>query len=207
MKTVALLLLLCASAMAKPKTTGTAETIGACSPANTGDKNTFNIKCGIGKEQGDQIIKLLNEILAEHVDPGAVMTVLKNIESQVNTTGVLEPDNRPDPEFPVQTDPLSLNVLLGNNLVSMTGEKCWILSLYGTDVLWIEKSKNGILINARVFGPDKRIVAEIERNDITVNPHNTFKRQIRKHSLNVVDEFEQEVLNVDFVNPRAVVVT
>jgi hypothetical protein len=45
------------------QTPGTAEAKGACSPANTGNQNTFNITCGIGKAQGDQMLKILNKIL------------------------------------------------------------------------------------------------------------------------------------------------
>jgi len=51
--------------LALPQTsTGKAVTTGSCSPATTGSNNTFKIECGIGKEQGDKIIKLLNATLA-----------------------------------------------------------------------------------------------------------------------------------------------
>jgi hypothetical protein len=208
MKLTALLLLLCVSAIGQSKTTGTAEAKGACSTANTGNNNTFEITCGIGKEQGDQILKLLNQILADHLDPSAVMTMLENIQSQLKTSGTLGPDTRPDPEFPfpVAPDPSILSVLLGKSLVSVEGEKCTVIQIADKPVLWIERSNNGLLVSARVFGPDSRILAEIDRNNVTVNPNNTFKRKIEKHRLVVVDESDQEVLSVDFVNPRIVVI-
>jgi hypothetical protein len=77
----------------------------------------------------------------------------------------------------------------------------------GKNVLWIERSKAGLQISAKVFGPDSLIVAEVDRNEITVNPNNTFKRNIEKHKLVVVDNRDREVLNVDFVNPRWAVIT
>lgn len=211
MKIIALLCLLSALVPGQSPSTGTAETKGACSPANTGNKNTFNIKCGIGKEQGDQILRILNKILADHLDPNAVMTMLESIQSQVSTKGVLEPDSRPDPEFDwlghqLTPQPDALNVFFGSNLASFTGQKCTIFRIAGNDVLWVERSPNGILISAKVFDPDKKIMAEIEKNKVTVNPNNTFKRDIKKHTLVVVDESDREVLNVDFVNPHSVVI-
>ena len=145
MKSIALLIVLCVSAIGQSNSTGAAETKGACSPANTGDKNTFNIKCGIGKEQGDKIIKLLNEILIEHLDPGAVMTKLKNIESQVNTTGVLEPASQTD-AADSKLDPSVLTVYLGSFFVAVHGDKCTLLKISEKDVLWIERAPSGILI-------------------------------------------------------------
>ena len=53
------------------QSTGAAETKGMCSPANTGNNNTFNITCGIGKQQGDALLKILNKILADQLDPDA----------------------------------------------------------------------------------------------------------------------------------------
>jgi hypothetical protein len=77
--------LLSFSAMAQSQsTTGTATTKGACSPANTGNKNTFIITCGIGRVQGDQMLKILNKILADQIDPNAVMAKLNEIEQGIS---------------------------------------------------------------------------------------------------------------------------
>lgn len=73
------------------QTPGTAETKGACSPANTGNQNTFNITCGIGKLQGDQILKILNKILAHQLDPNAVMDKLDEILQAVGRRHLTEP--------------------------------------------------------------------------------------------------------------------
>jgi hypothetical protein len=48
--------------------TGKAETKGTCSPAVTGSKNTFTITCGIGEEQGAELLKIVNKILANQGD-------------------------------------------------------------------------------------------------------------------------------------------
>ena len=65
--------------------TGAAETKGACSPANTGNNNTFNITCGIGKQQGDALLKIMNRILDNQLDPDAVMKKLDEIGKDVKT--------------------------------------------------------------------------------------------------------------------------
>src|SRR5258708_16779170 len=65
-------------------TTGKAETIGTCSPAVTGSQNTFTINCGIDKKQGQKMLDILNKILANQLDPDAVMAKLDEILKAVN---------------------------------------------------------------------------------------------------------------------------
>lgn len=66
-------------------TTGTAETKGPCSPAVTGNSNTFKINCaGITKEQGDRMLQILNTILSNQLKPQDVMAKLDEILKAVN---------------------------------------------------------------------------------------------------------------------------
>ncbi|MGA3295744.1 MAG: hypothetical protein ABSE45_17400 [Candidatus Acidiferrales bacterium] len=79
-----LLLLVCFllpfSTMAQSQsTTGPATTKGACSPANTGNDNTFVINCGIDKGQGAELIAIMNKILANQLNPVEVMAKLDEI--------------------------------------------------------------------------------------------------------------------------------
>ena len=156
----------------------------------------------------ESIPSLLNKILVRQLDPDAVRTMLENIQSQVNTTGVLEPDTIPYPVgfFPTP-DNSGLNVFFGSNLISFNGDRCVILNLSGEDALWVERAGTGMLISAKVFDPDKKIMAEIEKNKVTINPNNTFKHEIKKHSLVVVSQADQEVLNVNFMNPHVMIIT
>ena len=64
--------------------TGPAETKGPCSPAVTGSKNTFTINCGISQKQGEKMLDILNKILANQLDPEAVMSKLDEILKAVN---------------------------------------------------------------------------------------------------------------------------
>lgn len=206
MKLVVFLFLLSSFGLAQQPAT----TSGACSPIAPNNSGSITIHCPkLSQDERDALRKLLNEVLAH--DFNSMMTMLESIQSQVTTTGVLEPDTRPDPEFTlpgrrITIQPDALNVFFGSNLASFTGQKCTILSIAGKDVLWVERSPNGILISAKVFDPDKKIMAKIDNNKVTVNPNNTFRREIKKHTLVVVSQSDKEVLNVDFVNPHSVVI-
>jgi hypothetical protein len=48
---------------------GAATTSGTCSLANTGQIGTVKYTCGIGARQGAEILKILNKILANQLDP------------------------------------------------------------------------------------------------------------------------------------------
>lgn len=200
-----LLLFLSSVSLAQQSHTSTS---GPCSPIAPNNSGSITINCkGLSKEDRDALRKLLNDLLDR--DFHSIKNMLENIESQVNTTGTLEPDTRPSPAFAGHSisERSGINIFFGGNLVSVAGNKCIILNIDGKNVLWVEKADTGVLINASVFDPDKKIMAEIEKNNVTVNPNNTFKREIKKHTLVVVDQSDQEVLNVDFVNPHAMIIT
>jgi hypothetical protein len=64
--------------------TGRASTGGPCSVANTGSDNKIQINCGIGREQGEKMLAILNKILANRIDSDAVMAKLDEILHAVN---------------------------------------------------------------------------------------------------------------------------
>ena len=94
MKAVALTLFSCVLMFGQTGSTGSAETMGACSPANTGSNNVFNITCGIGKEKGELMLKILNKILASQLDPAEVMSKLDEILKGVNEIKAASADRR-----------------------------------------------------------------------------------------------------------------
>ena len=63
---------------------GSATTSGTCSLANSGQIGTVKYTCGIGARQGAEILKILNKILANQLDPEAVMKKLDEILHAVN---------------------------------------------------------------------------------------------------------------------------
>jgi hypothetical protein len=77
-------LLIAVPCWSQTSATGKAATSGSCSPANTGSNNTFIIKCGIGQKQGQQMLDILNKILANKIDSEQVMAKLDEILKAVN---------------------------------------------------------------------------------------------------------------------------
>ena len=59
--------------------TGGSQTSGPCSPAVSGQRNTFNIRCNIDSAQGKQVIGLLNKVLSNQMDVAEVMKKLDEI--------------------------------------------------------------------------------------------------------------------------------
>jgi hypothetical protein len=82
---VLLVLIITMPCLAQTTQTGEAKTSGPCSPAVSGSNNQFSINCqGIGKEQGQKMLDILNKILANQLDPEAVMAKLDEILKAVN---------------------------------------------------------------------------------------------------------------------------
>ena len=64
-------LLLQISIFAQTPPTPAATAAGTCNIANTGNQNTIHIECGIGKEQGQKVLAILNRVLAAQADSTA----------------------------------------------------------------------------------------------------------------------------------------
>jgi hypothetical protein len=92
MKPLMLLLLFvssqCIAQKTPPQSTGKAVTKGDCSPSVTGSNNNFRFSCGVGKEQGEQIIALLNQLLASN-DTSQVIVKLNEILKRTNPNGTV----------------------------------------------------------------------------------------------------------------------
>ena len=82
---VILLLGLTASCVVQSQTTATGKvtTKGDCSPAVTGNNNSFKFSCGVGKEQGEQISALLKKLLA-HNNISAVIAKLNGLQADLS---------------------------------------------------------------------------------------------------------------------------
>jgi len=63
----------------------------------------------------------------------------------------------------------------------------------------------GMLVNAKIFSLDGRIVADIENNEFHINPNNYFRQERPdNHRLIVYDQQGVAVLNVHYLNRKAV---
>lgn|GEM_PF-4495929 len=222
-----LLILISVPCWSQTTNTGRAETKGPCSPANTGNNNRFTINCGsgIGKEQGDALLKILNKILNEKLDPTEVMNRLDEIQNDVKkiiqqqeVTGLLSPADEPIPPNPCsELPPMPFGgrpgglpsgatiVLLGNSASFGTSFPQTVIKIGDDSVLTMDKIDGRIAISAKLFSRDGRIVAEIEKNQFFINPNNYFRKEHPdEHSLVIFDQEGVEVLNVRFVNPTTI---
>jgi len=65
--------------------TGNADTAGNCSPAVTGNNNQITLTCtGLSKEKANEMVRLINTIMARQIDPKKVYAQLDDISGAVN---------------------------------------------------------------------------------------------------------------------------
>lgn len=62
-----------------PPVAGNAVAKGTCTVASIGHNNTLKIECGIGQERGQEMVAILNKILANRIDSKQVMAKLDEI--------------------------------------------------------------------------------------------------------------------------------
>jgi len=119
--------------------------------------------------------------------------------------GFLRPAAEPMPPNPCGEIPANaLAILLGTSAAYSSASPHAVIRIKGEPVLSFERAYGEIAINARVFSRDGRIVAEIRRNEFFINPNNYFRRERPdSHSLIVFDQENRRVLDVRFINPRA----
>jgi hypothetical protein len=73
------------------------------------------------------------------------------------------------------------------------------------DFLTLFKNPNGsVAVSVDILSGDKKLIARLEKNRFTVNVPNTFRqKRPDSHSLIVEDVYGKEVLNIRYLNPRA----
>ena len=78
------ILLVAGTCWSQTSSTGDADTSGPCSPAVTGSGNQFTINCpGISKQQGSELLMILNKVAKNQLDPKLVMAKLDEIQNGI----------------------------------------------------------------------------------------------------------------------------
>ncbi len=215
MKSCLVMFLLVAVSCWSQSTTGKASTSGVCSPAVTGSNNQFRITCeGIGKEQGQTILAILNKILAEHIDLSAVMQKLDDMKQNPPdpNRGVLIPANDPNPfvddwceEHPPKG---SYRLYLGPHyFLSSTTFPTSAIRIHGKSVVELHPNNSGMTVTATVNSPDGKRIAFMKDNYFKLDDYFREERPDAS-TLNVFDETRDEpVLHVRYLNPKAILVT
>jgi hypothetical protein len=177
-------------------TTGKAETKGACSPAVSGSKNTFIIKCpGLTKKQADEFLKVLNKL------------------AQDPNHGFLTPSTEPPPPLPNSCRSGNISdtdtrIYWGGNVSVIRGDNTFsLVQIAGNTLLWARISPEGIKISGTMYSEDGAVVF-LSNNEFWVNPSTTFHSENPDpHTLIVRDKWAKEVLRIHYLNPTAIRVT
>lgn len=121
--------------------------------------------------------------------------------------GVLVPANDPSPPNPC-TMPIpseAVSVFFGSAAAWTSQLPMVVLQVGGLDLLTIKKTSGGLAVSAKIFSADGRIVADLDDNEFNVNPSNYFKvKRPDRSTLIVYDQRTNAVLNVRYLNPKAV---
>jgi hypothetical protein len=129
-------------------------------------------------------------------------------QHEMRSSTRLYADSKPNPPFPAncQPSPDALMIFLGTSLAWTTRMPHTIIEVAGQELLSIDRFKSGISIKIlRIFDDKKDIIARVENGDFWVSPN--IRKIHTKHTLTVYDHNDDEVLNIDFLNEKAILIT
>lgn len=128
------------------------------------------------------------------------------VEEVTSLSGILIPDNKPTPDNPCGDIPSNaIALFLGNSVAYTSKFPHTVIEVVDQDLLVIDKQEEKIMISAKFFSRDGKIVAELKENKFYINPNNYFRlERPDDHNLIVYDQEAQEVLNVKFINPSTI---
>lgn|GEM_PF-2845955 len=119
--------------------------------------------------------------------------------------GLLIPANEFTPPNPCFSAPGNFLAIYLGNAIAFTRQQQVSIKAQGQDILSISKVEGGIDFSARVISADNQVVAQINNNELFINPSNYFRSaRPNWHSLIITDPQGEEVLNVYYLNPWTV---
>lgn len=145
----------------------------------------------------------------EHLGQGP--SIPQNAADEGKFEGLIMPANEPDPasqcprqEFP----PGTLKIFAGGNLFWLTKKDSHlpIVRIAGRDLLWVDRTPDGVFVSADIIREDGRSVTQVRDNKFVINTNNYFKNQSRdRHELTVVGE-EGLAFKVRYANEHVLVI-
>lgn len=106
------------------------------------------------------------------------------------------------------------NVVKGDGIFILMGFVTSYVDQFPHTVLMVDdkprlvvhkESDGAVWLSLDIFGADGKIIASLDEDGFTVRPGSYFKLAKKdKSSLRIVDEYNDEVLNVRYVNPHAI---
>lgn len=123
------------------------------------------------------------------------------------TSGLLNPDNKPNPTIlnNLTIPPNNIVLILGRYITYTEIFPFTIIKLDDKPLITINKIKDKLLLSGEFYSRDRKIVAQITNNKFFINPNNYFRiKRPNYHKLIVIDQENNLVLDVDFVNKSVV---
>jgi hypothetical protein len=131
----------------------------------------------------------------------------------ISPDNLLTPANDPDaPEYVtwaknLKIAPDTFRVYLGKwNIGYMTNKSSVVLRIAGKDMLVLRRSGEGISVDAKIFGLENSIIAEIKDNKFFINEKSpNYFRMDRPddHTIIVYNQNTDEVLHLRYINSHA----
>lgn len=120
--------------------------------------------------------------------------------------GIFLPGNDPTPPNPCgETPPNNIAIYLGNSAALSFYPTPVIVQYKGENLLWFERTTDGLYVNAIVRNAEGKEVAKITRNVIRVSPSSGYyAQQPDNHTLIVLDDQDRKALFVRYLNPTAI---
>jgi hypothetical protein len=138
-----------------------------------------------------------------------------NFPMETDKEAYLIPSNKPTPRGPC--DLVSTKQPDGTVAIFAGSNEFWsdvsgqidILTLDGTPVVTTRKSERGLLFSIEMFNLEKKLVAKISDNKSILIPKNYAynKRSKDRSTITLFDDFDKEVLYVEYLNNRTVLIT
>jgi hypothetical protein len=132
---------------------------------------------------------------------------VKTAKELASLHGYLVPSNDPSPPSQCLKDATQFRIYIGSNIAYKFGNfPLPILSIDQKPMITLDKNDAGeAAVTVNIFDQRGAIVAEIVKNEFTINRNNFFKI-IRKDrsDLTVINQQNEEVLNVRYLNPSAI---
>lgn len=136
------------------------------------------------------------------------LTALIREEKELSSLhGTLIPANDPLPPNPCPRVPENaLLIYMGFATSWVTQFPHTIIEVDETPRLVVDRNQDSsIAISLEILGADGKVIAELNKNEFAVSPHSYFRMERKdRSSLVVFDDFKNEVLNVRYLNPKAI---
>ncbi len=127
-------------------------------------------------------------------------------------SGIITPANDPLPSLPPAVNPEEAKQFMLLFIGDSVSLPMWfphsVIKFGEKSILTISTNSQGITVSCELFGENGNIVAMLETNKFLINPLNYFRRERPdRHTLVIYDQQNIQVLNVRYLNPKAIKIT